>query len=133
MHHEASQRDPLAAFFATPRVVDLSFPGIASYPTVYVWCVLDLWEALPLPDAAELPQRQACLRLCTCGGGDPVYCGMLGLSCSCSSAPTPRTHFPSSILSPSSVIVHTLGKHTCGMSTTQSQSGTHLPEKGCSE
>jgi hypothetical protein len=46
MHHEASQRDPLAAFFATPRVVDLSFPEISSYPTVYVWCVLDLWEVL---------------------------------------------------------------------------------------
>ena len=32
MHHAASQRDPLAAFFATPWVVDFPFPCILFYP-----------------------------------------------------------------------------------------------------
>src|SRR5262249_39349441 len=59
MHHAASQRDPLAAFFATPRVVDLPCPGMPSYPTAS--CDVSLLSGKPctFPDAAGLPQRRA--------------------------------------------------------------------------
>src|SRR5262245_10845852 len=59
MHHEASQRDPLAAVFATPRVVDLPCPCIPPCLTAYFVCVLSLAKALlTFPEAAGFPAEQ---------------------------------------------------------------------------
>src|SRR4029453_7747528 len=59
MHHEARQRDPLAAVFATPRVVDLPCSCIPLCLTAYFVCVLSLAKALlTFPEAAGFPAEQ---------------------------------------------------------------------------
>ena len=113
-HHEASQRDPLAAVFATPRVVDLPCPCIPPCLTAYFVGVLSPAKALlTFPEAAGFLRDRDTFPdssgegpgVCDCTGS--VLCMLL---CPCPSHtlahyPLLGEHLPSHMRGE--------GKHTC--------------------